>query len=728
MKTLSLFQQNPKEKKYRPVAATRRIAAVDLDRKGELEKFRKWLEFVSKEKSDLPKEEEFKKLEKDVNLAKPSKIGLLGVLAALPLAASALGIGGAAFGGLATIATGGVTALAGGVAAGASGLGGALGLGLGGFGIKKFLGKAGFKSAVKGTSRSTTGRRGVTSSRSTPGLRKSLGLNRGTAITQSGGGNVNRGGLRNPLRRRERPSRGRGGPDAAQSRYQQRYGRGASTQRFGIQRPQNPFRSRPAITRGLGGKNPIQGLVERIFKSKAGRTALAKTLGKFVKRIPFIGSLIGFAMDVFIFKVHPGKAAFKAIGSALGAGILGAMLSIVPGIGTAIGFIGGGYVGDMLGGWLYDKIFNKGQSPNIPAAADERSEEELMGTTDTGQLTPMNNTGPSTDFGNVSMTGSRNGPLTDVISQKAIKETYGVATGPVRTRGRSSGHGGVDIGTGSQTGYYVAYRRSGRVSLVQYLSGYGNTVIIQIGNLDFIFAHLARKSNLKPGQPYNGEIIGEIGNTGRSFGGGGQHLHFEVRPAGGGGGSDIDPEPYVSALVIGRLDPDKTSQNNRVFQLNPSNLPARSQNTEQRVDPQVAMLESYAKRLDGLMSIFNVLLGTPDSKKSVLAKGSTEIINSVTADGAELLGTASSEAPPVASTTPKDMNVSMLTPEAEAANSDNIVVIREVAPPQQQQGGDVIPIPIGSSGGSNGNNSVIVAGVSLDSMIETLMLTKLDGA
>ena len=40
----------------------------------------------------------------------------------------------------------------------------------------------------------------------------------------------------------------------------------------------------------------------------------------------------------------------------------------------------------------------------------------------------------------------------------------------------------------------------GTVSLVQYLSGYGNTVIINVGDKDFLFAHLARPSTLRPGE------------------------------------------------------------------------------------------------------------------------------------------------------------------------------------------------------------------------------------
>jgi murein DD-endopeptidase MepM/ murein hydrolase activator NlpD len=121
--------------------------------------------------------------------------------------------------------------------------------------------------------------------------------------------------------------------------------------------------------------------------------------------------------------------------------------------------------------------------------------------------------------------------------------TPGQGFGAYRTSSRS--HAGIDIGTYGKRGFYVSLKQSGTVTYAQNNgSGYGNLVIIKVGNIEFYFAHLA-KIMVKTGQSYNGQTIGEIGNTGGNYA---IHLHFEARP----GGRAVDPTPWLGLLSIGR--------------------------------------------------------------------------------------------------------------------------------------------------------------------------------
>ena len=169
------------------------------------------------------------------------------------------------------------------------------------------------------------------------------------------------------------------------------------------------------------------------------------------------------------------------------------------------------------------------------------------------------------DFMPVSNTG---GSLTNIVPVANL-QAKGVYAGNSQTNdvGMTSGrgqrwgkhHAGVDIGTSGESGWHVAFALSGVVSDAGTFGTYGKLVVITCGNKDFTFAHLKR-IDVRKGQKYNGQIIGEIGNTG---GGNntGNHLHFEAAPAGKGGrpGHDLDPMPYVKYLRIGRLAPGQST-------------------------------------------------------------------------------------------------------------------------------------------------------------------------
>ena len=100
----------------------------------------------------------------------------------------------------------------------------------------------------------------------------------------------------------------------------------------------------------------------RRFIIKVGGKSLFKLLGavgrgftKMISRIPFIGALLQFFLDVFVFKQPPARSAFKAIGTAL-IGAIGAA------VGGPFGAFIGGWAGGNLGGLLYDGWFGGGSS------------------------------------------------------------------------------------------------------------------------------------------------------------------------------------------------------------------------------------------------------------------------------------------------------------------------------------------------------------------------------
>ncbi|MBE6452802.1 MAG: hypothetical protein E7012_04865 [Alphaproteobacteria bacterium] len=103
---------------------------------------------------------------------------------------------------------------------------------------------------------------------------------------------------------------------------------------------------------------------------------------------------------------------------------------------------------------------------------------------------------------------------------------------------KRAGHKGVDLA--SRTGNKIQVKANGKVTRVQFSNkGYGNNVTIDHGN-GFVtkYAHL-HKIYVKKGDYLKiDDIIGEVGNTGRSTG---PHLHYEILYQ----GHPVDPMPFM---------------------------------------------------------------------------------------------------------------------------------------------------------------------------------------
>lgn len=101
--------------------------------------------------------------------------------------------------------------------------------------------------------------------------------------------------------------------------------------------------------------------------------------------------------------------------------------------------------------------------------------------------------------------------------------------GGIKTQG-VHGHNGIDIGAPIGTAIYAAARGTVIVARADgWNGGYGGYVVIDHGNgVQTLYAHCS-SVNVTVGQSVSaGEVIGAVGNTGKSTG---SHLHFEVRGA-----------------------------------------------------------------------------------------------------------------------------------------------------------------------------------------------------
>ena len=118
-----------------------------------------------------------------------------------------------------------------------------------------------------------------------------------------------------------------------------------------------------------------------------------------------------------------------------------------------------------------------------------------------------------------------------------VTSHFGTRENPFSGYGAET-HSGMDFR--GNIGDAVKSTAKGRVSLASYHGGYGNCIVIDHGyNLQTLYGHLS-KINVKVGDEINiGQIIGEVGSTGRSTG---PHLHYEVHFK----GERINPELYLN--------------------------------------------------------------------------------------------------------------------------------------------------------------------------------------
>jgi murein DD-endopeptidase MepM/ murein hydrolase activator NlpD len=126
-----------------------------------------------------------------------------------------------------------------------------------------------------------------------------------------------------------------------------------------------------------------------------------------------------------------------------------------------------------------------------------------------------------------------------VVGEVEFTSGFGVRSDPFL--GRPAMHTGLDFR--AATGDPVRATANGKVVSAGWSGGYGRMVEIDHGNgLSTRYGHLS-EIGVKVGDPIKiGQVIGEVGSTGRSTG---PHLHYETRID----GEAVDPQKFLRAGV-----------------------------------------------------------------------------------------------------------------------------------------------------------------------------------
>ena len=146
-----------------------------------------------------------------------------------------------------------------------------------------------------------------------------------------------------------------------------------------------------------------------------------------------------------------------------------------------------------------------------------------------------------------------------------LTSTFGYRT----IAGKKEWHQGIDLARKGNVPILAAADGIVREVWGEKVSSYGNVIFLQHTingkRMDTTYAHLKSISVKKGMKVVQGQVIGYMGNTGRSYG---QHLHFEIHngPWAKGQPNAVDPWPFISKKVSkpepkpNKPEPKKTLQ------------------------------------------------------------------------------------------------------------------------------------------------------------------------
>lgn len=128
-------------------------------------------------------------------------------------------------------------------------------------------------------------------------------------------------------------------------------------------------------------------------------------------------------------------------------------------------------------------------------------------------------------------------PISNPAPGKAISSMFGPRSDPLL--GTPALHAGMDFR--ASTGAPIKATGAGKVVTAGWNGGYGKMVEIDHGNgLRTRYAHMSRVAVAKGDTVAPGDVIGQVGSTGRSTG---PHLHYEVRR----NGTALNPYKFIKA-------------------------------------------------------------------------------------------------------------------------------------------------------------------------------------
>lgn len=159
--------------------------------------------------------------------------------------------------------------------------------------------------------------------------------------------------------------------------------------------------------------------------------------------------------------------------------------------------------------------------------------EELLSAINQMETAAVENERPSR--GDAGSTTAGNGQIFSITGGVAYPITSTFEPRPNPITGVWESHGALDIGAPHGSGVYAL--KAGTVAYSGWMSGYGNVVVINHGDMSTLYAHNS-VLNVSAGESVaGGQKIASVGSTGNSTG---PHIHFEVII----GGVKVDPAPY----------------------------------------------------------------------------------------------------------------------------------------------------------------------------------------